>query len=116
MRIHSLLYVVGMVPVLLTMTLLSSFSYGRQLLISYPRFFSGGMFSDRGPTRAQVEGSSFTHTFVGYGHENESDDAAPRKKIVTQVCGPDAAYKSTPICFVQAAYCVLNEQEKMPST
>ena len=65
-----------------------------------------------------MEGSSFTHTFVGYGHDKETDDDkdAPRKRIVTQVTGPDAAYISTPICLVQAAYCVLNEQEKMPST
>lgn len=116
MCIQSLLYVVGMIPIVVTTGLLSQFNFGRHLLIKYPRFFSCGMFSDSGPTRKQIEDSSFSHTFLGYGHDGEETDEkdAPKKKIVIRVSGPDAGYISTPICMVQAAYVVLSEQEKMP--
>ena len=115
--VPSFLFIVGAVPVVFVLGLLSSFSLGRRLLTKFPRFFSFGSFSDSGPSREQVADSSFTHTLIGYGHEGEEEGEgdAPKKKIVTRVSGPNAGYITTPICMVQAAYVMLTEAEKMPS-
>jgi len=100
--------------------IMASFSFGRTLLEKYPGLFSFGTFSFEGPTRKQIEGSSFSYTFLGRGYptktanpEEEHKDA-PTKTIVTRVNGPEAGYISTPICMVQAGYVLLKEANKLP--
>ncbi|XP_035278190.1 saccharopine dehydrogenase-like oxidoreductase isoform X4 [Anguilla anguilla] len=92
------------------------FAFGRKLLIKFPEFFSFGVFSKVGPTRKQMEDSSFCFTFLGEGYTEGQDPTKgkPNAKIRTQVKGPDAGYVATPIAMVQAALTLLSEPESLP--
>ncbi|PAA93229.1 hypothetical protein BOX15_Mlig028227g3, partial [Macrostomum lignano] len=105
--------------------IMASFKFTRRLLESYPRLFSLGVFSHQGPSRKQVETTSFAMTFVGVGWAsaadagsakdgNSSDLKAPSTRTVTKLVGPEPGYVATPICLLQAAMCVLRESDKMP--
>ncbi|XP_062378069.1 saccharopine dehydrogenase-like oxidoreductase [Sardina pilchardus] len=95
---------------------LVKFSFGKNLLIKYPEFFSFGVFSKAGPTRKQMEGSSFRFAFYGEGYTEGQDPSQgkPDGKIRTVVQGPEAGYVATPIAMVQAAITILNEPESLP--
>ncbi|KAG9268980.1 saccharopine dehydrogenase-like oxidoreductase [Astyanax mexicanus] len=96
--------------------ILVQFSFGRNLLIKFPRFFSFGYFSKEGPTQKQMEGSSFRFGFYGEGYTEGQDpsEGKPNAKIRTLVQGPEAAYVATPIAMVQAAFTILNEPDSLP--
>ncbi|KAF6731093.1 Saccharopine dehydrogenase-like oxidoreductase [Oryzias melastigma] len=96
--------------------LLVKFSFGRNLLIKYPEFFSFGAFTKAGPTRKQMEGSSFQMAFHGVGYTEEQDPSQdkPTTKIRTLVQGPEAGYVATPIAMVQSALTILNEPAALP--
>lgn len=95
---------------------LMKFSFGRNLLIKYPEFFSFGLFSKAGPTRKQMAGSSFQLVFYGEGYTQGKDpkDGKPDGKIRTLVQGPECGYVTTPIAMVQAALTILNEPKALP--
>lgn len=90
------------------------FSFGRNLLIKYPEFFSFGFFTKQGPTRKQMEGASFQFAFYGEGYIGDPADGRPDAKIRTLVQGPEAGYVATPIAMVQAAITILNEPDALP--
>ncbi|KYO23860.1 saccharopine dehydrogenase-like oxidoreductase [Alligator mississippiensis] len=96
--------------------LLVKFSFGRNLLVKYPEFFSGGLFTKKGPTQKQIDGSSFTFTFFGQGYSQGQDPqhGKPTVKICTQVKGPDAGYIATSIALVQAAVTLLRDASSLP--
>ncbi|XP_069549858.1 saccharopine dehydrogenase-like oxidoreductase [Brachyistius frenatus] len=96
--------------------LLVQFNFGRNLLIKHPEFFSFGFFSKAGPTRKQMEGSSFQFGFHGVGYTEEQDPShgKPNAKIRTVVQGPECGYVATPITMVQAALTILNESSALP--
>ncbi|KAG9344775.1 hypothetical protein JZ751_010462 [Albula glossodonta] len=89
------------------------FSFGRNLLIKFPELFSFGVFSKEGPTKKQMENSSFCFTFFGEGYAEGQDpmQGKPNAKIRTQ-----AGYVATPIAMVQAAITLLNEPKSLPKT
>ncbi|KAM6979426.1 saccharopine dehydrogenase-like oxidoreductase [Aplochiton taeniatus] len=95
---------------------LVKFSFGQNLLIKYPEFFTFGFFSKAGPTRKQMEGSSFQFAFYGEGYTEGQDPSQgkPNSKIRTLVQGPEAGYVATPIAMVQAAITILNEPNTLP--
>lgn len=95
---------------------LVKFSFGRNLLIKHPEFFTFGAFSKAGPTKKQMESSSFRFAFYGEGYAAEEDPSKgkPNTKIRTVVQGPEAGYVATPIAMVQAALTILNESPAMP--
>ncbi|XP_060923763.1 saccharopine dehydrogenase-like oxidoreductase [Limanda limanda] len=95
---------------------LVKFSFGRDLLIKHPEFFSFGIFSKAGPTRKQMEASSFQFAFYGEGYTEGADPSQgkPNAKIRTLVQGPECAYVATPIAMVQAALTILNESTALP--
>uniref|UniRef100_A0A9J7XMX7 Saccharopine dehydrogenase-like oxidoreductase n=1 Tax=Cyprinus carpio carpio TaxID=630221 RepID=A0A9J7XMX7_CYPCA len=97
---------------------LVKFSFGRNLLMKFPEFFSFGFFSKEGPTRKQMEGASFRFIFLGEGYTEGSDpsEGKPNGKIRTLVKGPEAGYVATPIAMVQAALTMLNESDSLPKT
>ncbi|XP_016129593.1 saccharopine dehydrogenase-like oxidoreductase [Sinocyclocheilus grahami] len=97
---------------------LVKFSFGRNLLIKFPEFFSFSFFSKAGPTRKQMEGSSFRFIFLGEGYTEGSDpsEGKPNGKIRTLVKGPEVGYVATPIAMVQAALTMLNESDSLPNT
>ncbi|KAK0152238.1 Saccharopine dehydrogenase-like oxidoreductase [Merluccius polli] len=96
--------------------LLIKFSFGRNLLIKYPEFFSFGFFTKAGPTRSQMKDSSFQFAFYGEGYTegNDPSQGKPDGKIRTLVQGPEAGYVATPIAMVQAALTILNEPNSLP--
>ncbi|XP_072321223.1 saccharopine dehydrogenase-like oxidoreductase [Eucyclogobius newberryi] len=95
---------------------LVKFSFGRNLLIKYPEFFTCGVFSTAGPTRKQMEGSSFQMAFYGEGYTDGQDAShgKPNSKIRAVVQGPECGYVTTPIVMVQAALTILNEAPALP--
>ncbi|XP_037553441.1 saccharopine dehydrogenase-like oxidoreductase [Nematolebias whitei] len=96
--------------------LLVKFSFGRNLLIKFPEFFSFGFFTKAGPTRKQMEGSSFQFSFYGEGYTEDQDPSQgkPNAKIRTLVQGPECGYVATPIAMVQAALTILYEPAALP--
>ncbi|XP_063297248.1 saccharopine dehydrogenase-like oxidoreductase [Pelobates fuscus] len=98
------------------MSLLATFSWGRNILIKYPRFFSCGTFSAEGPTQRQIDETSFKIKFIGEGCSKGRDGQKdiPDLKIRTEVSGPEAAYVTTPIVIVQAAMTIFKEPGALP--
>ncbi|CAH2249955.1 saccharopine dehydrogenase-like oxidoreductase [Pelobates cultripes] len=98
------------------MSLLATFSWGRNILINYPRFFSCGTFSTEGPTQRQIDETSFKIKFIGEGCSKGKDGQKdiPDLKICTEVSGPEAAYVTTPIVIVQAAMTIFKEPGALP--
>uniref|UniRef100_A0A674PJW9 Saccharopine dehydrogenase-like oxidoreductase n=1 Tax=Takifugu rubripes TaxID=31033 RepID=A0A674PJW9_TAKRU len=97
--------------------LLVKFRFGRNLLIKFPEFFSFGLFSKAGPSRKQLEDSSFQFVFYGEGYTDGQDPSQgqPNSKIRTVVQGPECGYVATPITMVQAALTLLNEPSALPN-
>uniref|UniRef100_A0A7N6B3Z2 Saccharopine dehydrogenase-like oxidoreductase n=1 Tax=Anabas testudineus TaxID=64144 RepID=A0A7N6B3Z2_ANATE len=95
---------------------LVKFSFGRNLLIKHPEFFSFGFFTKAGPSRKQMEDSAFQFAFYGEGYTDGADPSQgkPNGKIRTLVRGPEAGYVATPIAMVQAALTMLNESTALP--
>ncbi|XP_077139292.1 saccharopine dehydrogenase-like oxidoreductase [Ranitomeya variabilis] len=98
--------------------LITKFSFGRKLLIKYPKFFSFGYFSKEGPSEKQIAESSFSITFFGEGYSRGIDpqQGKPNVKVCTQVSGPEAGYVATPIAMVQAGMTILKEPESLPKS
>ncbi|XP_061881898.1 saccharopine dehydrogenase-like oxidoreductase [Entelurus aequoreus] len=98
--------------------LLVKFSFGRDLLAKNPEFFSFGLFSKAGPTRKQMEASSFRFVLYGEGYTEGLDPSQgkPNGKICTLVQGPECGYVATPIAMVQAALTILNEATALPKS
>ncbi|TNN60804.1 Saccharopine dehydrogenase-like oxidoreductase [Liparis tanakae] len=85
---------------------LVKFSFGRNLLIQHPEFFSFGLFSKAGPTRKQMDESSFQFAFYGEGYTDGQDPSQgkPNGKICTLVQGPECGYVATPIAIGRSLY------------
>ncbi|SPP80487.1 saccharopine dehydrogenase-like oxidoreductase [Drosophila guanche] len=104
--------------------ILAKFSFGRQLLLRYPSFFSGGMASRDGPSEARMERSFFRMTMKATGWPKsqklaESTDqysTTPSKTLTVQITGPNPGYGSTCVALLSTAKTILNESDKMPST
>ncbi|XP_046877587.1 saccharopine dehydrogenase b [Hypomesus transpacificus] len=92
------------------------FGLGRKLLITFPGFFSFGLFTSAGPTKKQMEGTSFSLMFYGegYGDGLEPFPGQPNAKIITQIKGAEPGYVATPAAMVQAAITLLNEPHSLP--
>ncbi|XP_019746773.1 saccharopine dehydrogenase-like oxidoreductase [Hippocampus comes] len=97
---------------------LVKFTFGRNLLVKHPEFFSFGLFTKAGPTRKQMESSSFRFAFYGVGYTEGLDptQGKPNGKICTLVQGPECGYVATPIALVQAALTILNESKALPKS
>lgn len=94
-----------------------NFSIGRGLLTQFPEFFSFGLFSKTGPTRKQMDGTSFCLRFMGQGYTTGQDPSQgkPNATISTEITGPEPGYIATPITMVQAAVTLLNEPHCLPN-
>lgn len=73
--------------------ILVKFSFGRSLLLRYPKLFSLGFISHEGPSEETMKNAKFSMTFFGQGWSKEealadpSDQhtTLPSKKVVTRV-------------------------------
>lgn len=72
---------------------LTKFSFGRKLLLNYPKIFSLGFVSHEGPSEQKMKNTKFSITFYGDGWPKEealseptdSHTTPPSKKLVTCV-------------------------------
>lgn len=96
------------------------FKFGRYFLKKYPRLCTVGFISKSGPTRQQVEETSYSMYVVGHGYSTKLNDPdeihmdKPNKTMVVKISAPEPAYVTTALCMVQTALTVLQETEKLP--
>ncbi|KAJ3081803.1 hypothetical protein HDU99_004624 [Rhizoclosmatium hyalinum] len=99
-----------------SMFYLSSSSFGRNLLLKYPGFFSMGLFKKTPPTPKQIAETTFTETFMAKGFKRavtaaEVDaKAVPDYEIIAQVHGPEGGYVTTPIAVICSALQILKNR------
>lgn len=95
---------------------LCHFSLGRWLLLNFSNVFTLGAVKKGGPTKEQINGTSFTMTFVGQGFdsvESMKSEGKPNRQVTVRLTAPELGYVTTPICMVQCAAIVLKEGDKM---
>lgn len=97
-------------------SLLSSFEYGRSILLAHPDIFSAGMFTHKGPSQKQLDTTSFIMQFIANGYkENKETGMLNDITITTSVEGPEPGYVATPIIFIEVALTLLDEYNKINS-
>ncbi|CAO1407401.1 unnamed protein product [Diamesa tonsa] len=110
----------GAIFYLAYLLLISQFKFGRKLLLDYPRFFTAGIVSHKGPTEESAENTHFQITLVGEGWKDNSSESTGNytnpmnKKIITKVTGDNPGYGATCIALLLTATTILNENKKMP--
>ena len=88
--------------------------------MQHPKFFSFGAFSHEGPSKEDMDVTSFVITLAGKGWSEKFADPTdvhkhvPEKELIVQVSGPEFGYVATPICMVQSALVILRETDKLP--
>ncbi|XP_005100947.1 saccharopine dehydrogenase-like oxidoreductase [Aplysia californica] len=108
--------VVKLVAFAASFSVFSYFRIGRYLFSKYPDTLSSGFFKSEGPSQKQINESTFTMEFIGYGFSEESKGSGskkPDKIIQTKISGPDLGYGATPICLIQCAVTLLKSRDKI---
>ncbi|XP_063827381.1 saccharopine dehydrogenase-like oxidoreductase [Ostrinia nubilalis] len=82
----------------------------RNLLWKYPRFFTLGYVSHKGPAEEMVKDIKFAFTFNGSG----TDEHEQKKSLSVKITGCDPAYQTTSMTLLVAALTILTESSKMP--
>lgn len=102
--------------------IMTRFSVGRNLLLSYPKIFSFGAASHEGPKEETNENVNFEMTFYGEGWKEtqpdhpEKFDLPINKKLTTRVVANNPGYGATCIALLVAATTILKDSAKMPET
>ncbi|KAI8103434.1 hypothetical protein M9435_004773 [Picochlorum sp. BPE23] len=86
---------------------LARYQFGRSVLLSYPKIFSGGILTHQGPTEEQLKDTSFTVTCIGKGKQSHG------KKVTLKIDGPEPGYVACSIFIVAAARILLTERESI---
>lgn len=89
--------------------ILAKYSFGRKLLLKYPKLFSLGFISHEGPTEESMKNTKFSITFYGQGWPKEEalseptdqHTTLPSKKIVTRVTGTNPGELTATVCNLQ---------------
>ncbi|KAG7306511.1 hypothetical protein JYU34_009150 [Plutella xylostella] len=98
------------------MSFLACFRY---LLMKYPRLFTLGYMSHKGPSKRNRNDTKFSFVFTGKGwtekpKADENKKVEPfNKTVCVKVSGVDA-YATTAVAMVLSAITVLKDQDKMP--
>lgn len=105
----------------LVFALLSKFSFGRNLLLKYPSFFSGGFLSREGGKPEELENTHFSITFRAVGWTEKLTEPTdvrkepPNQVLITEVKGKNPAYGATCIMLLTSAITILKESDKIPA-
>mmetsp|Transcript_21039 Transcript_21039/g.45571 ORF Transcript_21039/g.45571 Transcript_21039/m.45571 type:complete len:418 (-) Transcript_21039:167-1420(-) len=83
-------------------------SWGRQLLLRFPRFFTMGAFSPEGPSKVQMENNKWIGHFFAAGLVK-----GERKEVVLRAELHDPGYLGTALLFVLVAKTLLEEKESL---
>ncbi|KAE8259568.1 hypothetical protein A4X13_0g923 [Tilletia indica] len=103
--------------------ILASYRWGRSILLRFPKLWSMGIVSHEGPTREQIQSTSFLSTLVARGHSSSVITKAseskqteigrisrqPDHKINVLVKGPEPGYDSTPLCMLASIEVMLSQ-------
>lgn len=93
---------------------------GRNLLLKYPRFFTGGYVSHEGPSKNVRENTHFKIKFHAKGWTEklagptDKHQEAPNKTMTTEVSGVDPGYGATTIMLMLSAMMIIKESDKIP--
>lgn len=106
---RSLLSVLLVAFVGIVFGILARYSFGRKLLLKYPKLFSLGFISHEGPSEESMKNTKFSITFFGQGWPSEEalseptdqHTTLPSKKIVTRVTGTNPGKFNTNELFMQ---------------
>ncbi|XP_076641028.1 saccharopine dehydrogenase-like oxidoreductase isoform X2 [Halictus rubicundus] len=99
---------------------LAMFECGRNLLLKYPSFFTGGYVSHEGPSKNVRENTHFSIKFEAKGWTEKLADPTgkhekpPNKLIITEVSGVDPGYGATSTMLLLSAVMILKESDKFP--
>eukprot|EP01138_Halocafeteria_seosinensis_P013845 gb/GECG01014138.1/.p1 GENE.gb/GECG01014138.1/~~gb/GECG01014138.1/.p1 ORF type:complete len:440 (+),score=48.96 gb/GECG01014138.1/:1-1320(+) len=99
----------------LVFQLLATFSWGRSLLLKFPRLFTNGLFSHEGPSEEQMRGTSFTVLLQCFGIEKESEQQPNRERRLNfYFRGPEPGYVATPQIITSCARALHEQLDKIP--
>lgn len=101
--------------------ILSKFSFGRKLLLNYPKFFSCGFVSHEGPSEEKMNNTYFSMLLYAKGWPKddqllESTDKhtnPPSKTLIAKITGKNPGYIGTAVALLTSAKIILTEKEKM---
>ncbi|RUS75727.1 hypothetical protein EGW08_016509 [Elysia chlorotica] len=116
MCVSSLFSAVKFITFGLIFSFLCRSSLGRWLLLNFSHILTLGKVKKGGPSREQIDGTSFTMTFVGHGYDSlelMNNGGKPNRQVTARLAAPELGYVTTPICMVQCAAIVLKEKDKM---
>lgn len=122
--VDNLAAVAALVFVNASVTALSPYEKGRQLLMEYPNVFSLGVFDKRAkPLEETLKKNSFEILLVGRGwpqkwaDPNHQPSEAPNKAMSARISGGDLAYLDTSVIVSQIAVTLLDlkRQNKLKS-
>lgn len=103
---------------------LTKFTFGRRLLLKYPKVFSLGFVSHEGPTEARMEQTHFSFIMRAKGWPSSeklsepTDQYAdlPTKTLTVKVSGSNPGYGATCVALLSTAVIILKENDKLPGT
>lgn len=99
----------------LSVALLSGSEKGRNILKKYPKFFSAGIMSEKGPSSEELEELRTTFTLSGLGWRTGSDlTKAPTDWQTLRLTGPHGGYPFCAIVVNQAVMTMIEERDRMP--
>ncbi|KAL9890132.1 lipid droplet localized protein-like isoform 1-T2 [Glossina fuscipes fuscipes] len=106
----------------LVISLMANFDKTREIVIEYPRLFSVGLFSPKGPDLRIVANTKFQMTLYGVGWSRypthsvyELNDERLDQAMCLEISGINPIYNVGCLCLLLSALTVLQEQDVMPN-
>ncbi|CAB3235861.1 unnamed protein product [Arctia plantaginis] len=103
-----------LIPAMYIYYYLCYFKCFAKLLINYPRVFTFGLISEKGPTHEIAQKMKFSFLLNGKGWETGDQNWEPTKTISVKVSGKDP-YDATVFAVIMSAITVIKERWNMPT-
>ncbi len=94
-----------------TFATLARWGWGCDLLHAYPETFSGGVFTNDGPTEEELGRGGFVTYVTAYGSGGGARGTDGRDGVRVRVSGPEPGYVSTPGLIVALALTLLDARK-----
>jgi len=107
MHVQSVFHAFGMIIAILSIALMNLCSFTREYLKKYPQIFTLGVFSSNGPSREQVDCSTFEMYLVGKGVKKDSPSTEVSKTVYIK--GNELAYDCTSLFLLNAGITILED-------
>ncbi|KAJ9597994.1 hypothetical protein L9F63_026901, partial [Diploptera punctata] len=117
----SLLSIMLLVFTGILFSILVRFQVGRDIMLKFPSFFSGGKMDEEGPSEELRKSFNYKATLFGEGwleklaEPTDQHKFRPNKKVIVEVTCKDPGYTSTCIMLLLSAITILKESDKMPN-